>query len=120
MFYGFYLPAGDNILVRLGFSVYYRRPLKVSYVFKDSDDLSYGLRNMQEELVKFYNLGTSEFVGGLKLSSTPTSLVITQDEADAILSISITIPSNATFQFLSAKGVDTTVDTDGDGIPDSI
>jgi len=118
--FGFYLPARDKALVRLGVSVYEPRPFKTSYVFEDSDNVAYGLRNMREGLVKYYNLGTSEYVGGTSFTNITTSMAVTQDENAIITSISVTIPSNTVFTFISAKGVNTTVDTDEDGIPDSI
>jgi len=120
MIYGFYLPAKDRVLVRIGASVYYFRPLKTSYVFRDSDNYFCGLRNMKEGLIKYYNLGPSEYVGGLTFTGNTTSLIITQDETGKINSMRIAIPSNTIFSLLAAKGVDTTADTDGDGIPDLI
>ena len=120
MIFAFYLPAGDKALVRLGSPVHYVRPLETSYVFRDSENVYYGLRNMKEGLIKFYNLGPSEYVGGLRSTEVPTSLTITQDDADKVNSIVITLPSNSTFLLLSRKGVDTTRDLDDDGIPDLI
>ena len=118
--FGFYLPAKDKALVRVGASIYYFRPLKVSYVFRDSDNPSYGLRNMEEGLIKYYNLGPSEYVGGLMFTGNTTSLVITQDEAGNVKSILIKLLSKTTFSLLAAKGVDTEVDENDDGIPDLI
>lgn len=118
--FGFYMPAGDKILVRLGISTWYIDPLKVTYVFRDSEDASYGLRNMKESLIKFYNLGPSEYVGGLAFTQFPTSLTITQDETSKIESILITLPSNTDISLLAKKGLDTTADRDADGIPDAI
>jgi len=120
MFFGFYLPAKDKVLVRLGTSVYWVRPLQVSYVFRDSYNIYYGLRNMEQGLVKLYNLGSSAYVGGLASASVPTALTITQDEADKIKSILITLPSNTVLSLLSGKGVDTTIDEDANGVPDLI
>jgi len=118
--YGVYLPAKDKVLVRIGASIYYFRPLKTSYVFRDSDNYFYGLRNMQEGLIKYYNLGPSEYVGGLTFTGGTTSLIITQDEKGNINSMLIELLSNAAFSLLAAKGVDTTVDANNDGIPDLI
>ena len=118
--FGFYLPAKDKALVRVGASIYYFRPLKVSYVFRDSDNPSYGLRNMEEGLIKYYNLGASEYVGGLMFTGNTTSLVITQDEEGNVKSILIKLLPKATFSLLAAKGVDTEVDENDDGIPDLI
>ena len=120
MIFGCYLPAKDEVLMRIGVSVYYWRPLKTSYVFRDSDNPSYGLQNMEEGLIKYYNLGPSEYVGGLTLTGNATSLVITQDETGNIESIRISIPSNTGFSLLAAKEVDTDVDADEDGVPDQI
>jgi len=118
--FGFYLPAGDKILVRLGSSVYYARPLEVSYVFRDSENTYYGLRNMQDDLIKFYDVGSSKYVGGLTSTRTPTSLVITQDEANEINSLRVTFPAATVFSLYSAKDVDTGLDIDQDGIPDFV
>lgn len=120
IFFGFYLPAKDKVLVRLGTSVYWVRPLQVSYVFRDSYNVYYGLRNMERGLVKLYNLGYSEYVGGLASTTVPTALTIIQDEADKIKSILITLPSNTVLSLLSGKGIDTTIDQDENGVPDLI
>lgn len=120
IFFGFYLPARDKVLVRLGVSVYEPRPFEVSYNFTDSDNIAYGLHNMKASFIKFYNLGSSEYVGGISLTSAPTSMLVTQDENAIITSIVVTIPSNTFFILLAAKGLDTTVDADGNGIPDAI
>jgi len=118
--YGFYMPAGDKILVMLGVSTWYVDPLMVTYVFKDSEDISYGLRSLEEGPIKFYNWGFSEYVGGLAFTQLPTSLAVTQDETNKIDSILITLPSNTTLSFLAEKGVQTSIDEDADGIPDLI
>lgn len=120
MIYGFYLPAGDKILVRLGCAVWYISSLQLSYVFRDSDDIYYGLKNMEKGLIKFYNQGASEYVGGLSSSKRPTTLTITQDETYKMNSMLIGFPAGATLSLLSAKGLDTTVDANGNGIPDVI
>jgi len=120
MFFGLYLPAGDKVLLRLGTAVYYVRPLEVSYVFVESDDIYYGLNNIEDGLIKFYNLDTSSYVGGLRSTKIPLSLIITQDEDNKANSISITLPSDTTFSLLSGKGIDMTIDRDADGIPDLI
>lgn len=119
-FFSIYLPAHDKVLVTLGIPTYYVRPLKITYEFRDSDDASYGMRNMEENLIKFYNLGSSEYVGGLSVASSPTSLAIVQDENGRINSVLISITSDPVFSFYTGSGVDTTVDTDGDGVPDNI
>jgi len=118
--FSFYMPARDKILIRLGISAWYIKPLVMSYVFRDSDDAYYGLRNMENGLIKFYNLGTGEYVGGLATEELPTSLTITQDEANKIESIVVTLPSNSTFSLLAKKNINTTVDQNADGIPDLI
>lgn len=120
LFFGIYLPAHDKVLVTLGVPTYYVRPLKITYNFEDSNDASYGMRNMEEDLIKFYNLRSSGYVGGLMVASSPTSLAIVQDENGKINSVLISIPSNTVFSFYAASGVDTTVDTDADGVPDNI
>lgn len=120
MFFGLYLPARDKVLLRLGSVIYYVRPLKVSYVFTNSDNVYYGLNNMEKGLIKFYNLGKSSYVGGLRFTKIPLSLTITQDEDNGVNFISITLPSNTTFSLLSRKQVDTTIDLNADGIPDLI
>ena len=120
MFFGLYLPAGDEALLRLGTSVYYISALKVSYVFTDSNNIYYGLRTMENSLIKFYNLGSSSYVGGLRSTRIPLSLTVTQDEDSKVDSISIRLPSDTAFSLLSGKGGDTTIDLDADGIPDFI
>ena len=119
-FFSVYLPAHDKVLVSLGVPTYYVRPLKITYEFRDSDDASYGMRNMEENLIKFYNLGALEYVGGLMIASSPTSLTIVQDETGNINSVLVSILSETVFSFYAATGVDTTVDTDADGVPDNI
>jgi len=118
---GLYLPAGDRALLKWGISVYYvLRPLKMSYVFTDSDNVIYGLRNLSENLIRFYNHGPLEYVGGLTLTEMPTFLSITENTEGKIESALITLPANTTFNFYAAKEVDTRVDENGDGIPDRI
>ena len=109
---GIYLPAGDEALVRLSFTVYYLRPLKITYVFRDLED-------MEEGLIKYYDYGTSAYVGGLTSTLKPSALAIVVDESGKIASIQTTIPSGTTFSLDFAKG-DTTVDVDADGVPDFI
>jgi hypothetical protein len=118
--FGFYIPAGDKILVRLGVSTWYVNPLVVTYVFRNSDEDVYGLRNMKEGTLKFYNLGVSEYVGGLTFTQLPTSLAITQNEKDKIERIVLTLPSNTIFSLLAKKGINTKIDQDADGVPDQI
>ncbi len=120
MIYGFYLPAKDKILVRLGVSVYYARPLETTYVFDDSANIYYGLRNMEQGLVKLYNPGSSESVVGLLLSRFPTGLSITQNEDDKITSIRVSLPAETILALLSETDVNTELDSDTDGIPDQI
>ena len=115
-----YLPSGDEALLQVGFATYYSRPLKVTYVFKDSDDIAYGLRNMREGTIKFYGYGTSAYVGGITTTTIPTSLSATEDETGKFTSVLLTISGDTSFSLLSAKGVDTTIDANGDGIPDRI
>jgi len=115
-----YLPSGDEALLQVGFATYYSRPLKVTYVFTDSDDIAYGLRNMREGTIKFYGYGTSAYVGGITTTIIPSSLSVTEEETGKIKSILLTISGDTSFSLLSAKGVDTTIDANGDGIPDRI
>lgn len=118
--YGFYLPAGDKILVRLGASIYWVRPLEVSYAFKDSEDVDYGLQNMEEYLIRFYSSGSSQYVGGFASTNRPTSLVVTQDETNKLNRVTVTIPANTAFSLLSSKEVNTLLDQNGNGVPDNI
>lgn len=118
--FGVYLPARDEALLRLGTAVYYVRPLKVSYLFEDSDNAYYGLHNMEENLMKFYNSGTSGFVGGFEVSETPKSLVVVENENAEIESILVTLPIDTSFSLTAQKEVDTTQDLDANGIPDLI
>ena len=118
--FGFHMPPSEKILVRLGVSTWYVDPLMVTYVFRDSEDIGYGLRNMEESLIKFYNWGFLEDVGGLAFTQLPTSLAVTQDETSNIDSILITIPANTDISLLAEKEINTTIDQDGNGIPDLI
>lgn len=119
--FGLYLPAGDKALVRLGVSIYYiPRPLKITYVFTDSDHISYGLFNMKSNSIKLYNFASSSFVGGWNSTQRPSSLRITGCATGKIESASITFPAETIFYIYAAKGVDTTIDENGDGIPDRI
>lgn len=120
MIYGFFLPERDKILVRVGISVYYARPLETSYVFTESSDVYYGLYNMERGLIKFYNIGSSESVVGLASTALPTALSITQNEADRFTSVIASFPANATLSLLSRTGVNTAIDLDEDGIPDLV
>lgn len=112
LFFGVYLPARDMALVRLTVVKY--ALLEITYVFRDSD-----LSKMKEDVIKLYNYGTSAYVGGLASSMRSTSLTIVEDWTGKTKSILITIPSDATFSLLFAKG-DTTIDLDKNGIPDFI
>jgi len=120
MFYNIFLPAGDRVLLRLGFAVYYVRPLQISYVFKDSDDPDFGLQNLEENLIKFYNLGDSTYVGGLSMTRNPALLTITQDEVNVVKSIQLTMQEDTVLSLLSTKAANTELDTNGNGIPDII
>jgi len=120
LIYGFYMPAGETALVKLTFSIYNSKPLKITYLFKDSNDITFGLRNMIKSSVKLYSYGGSKYVGGFNSTQIPASLAITQDETGKIKSMIVTIPPNTTFSLLSGKGLDTTIDSDGNGIPDSV
>ncbi len=118
--YGLHLPARDKALLRVGFSVYYARPLKITYVFKDSNDPNYGLRNMRQSFIRFYDYGASEYVGGLGSASFVESLAIAENEHGKIELINVAIPPDTIFALLARKDVDTRVDENGDGIPDNI
>ncbi len=117
--FGFYLPAEDEVLVRLGTSIYYSEPGRITYVFTDSDNASYGLNNMKKEFVGVYNLGDSMYVGGLALSTMPESLAITEN-AGKVESLSVTIRGNTVVTLLSGKEVNTNADADEDGVPDYV
>jgi len=114
LFFGFYLPAQDSVLVRIGASIYYVRPLKITYVFGDSD-----IDEMTENSIKYYNVGTSAYVGGLSLTASLSTLSVTEDETGKINSVSVTIQSGSTLSLLFTKG-DTIADIDADGVPDFI
>jgi len=120
LLFGVFLPEGDKVLIRLGISIYYARPLKVTYVFRDSDDASFGLRNLEKNLVAYYDYATSEFIGGFSSTNRFVSLNVTQNENGKIESLLVSIPADTTFSLLSGKGIDTTVDANGDGIPDRV
>jgi len=114
LFFGFYLPAQDSVLVKVGASIYYIRPLKITYVFRDSD-----IGKMTENSIKYYNVGASAYVGGLTLTASPSSLSVTEDETGKMNAVSVTIPSGSTFSLLFAKG-NTIIDVDADGVPDLV
>lgn len=107
MFFGFYLPAKDKILVKLGCSVYYARPLELTYRFIGSENIYYGLHNMERSLVGVFNVGPSEYMGGFALTALPTWLDITQDENGRLKSIRVAYPSLSLVSLLSGKDVDT-------------
>lgn len=118
--FGFYLPAKDKIAIRLGCAVWFITSLEMGYAFTDSDDINYGLLNMNRDLVMFYNIGDSQFVGGLEATQKPSSLVVVEDETGKMKSILITLPPNTQLSLLGRREVDTIADLNADGIPDSI
>lgn len=120
LLFGLFLPARNKVLLRLAFSVYYLHPLEVTYVFTDSDNPHYGLRNMNDDLIALYNYGSGVYAGGITSTMQPSSLAITQDETGNIESLSISFPPDAIFSLLSAKGADTTTDLNGNGVPDFV
>ncbi len=120
IFFGFFLPANDKVLVRLGAPVWYVGSLQTSYLFTDSDDISYGLRNMNETAIELYNIGPSEYIGGLEFSQMPTSLEVVEDEDGKMRSLLITLPPGVPLRLVGQNDVDTTIDLDQDGVPDSI
>ncbi len=120
MLYGLYLPAGDQVLLKIGFSVYYSRPLRITYVFTESDNPSYGLFNMRSSLIRLYNLASDSQVGGWGSTRIPSSLGITEDETGKIGFASITFPEETVFYLYAERGIDTTIDANEDGIPDRI
>ena len=101
MIYGFYLPAGDKILVRLGCAAWYISSLQLSYVFIDSNDIYYGLKNMENALIELYNVGTPTYIGGVWSSKIPTTLAVTQDESYKINFLLVDFPANTTISLLS-------------------
>jgi len=119
LLFGLYLPARDSALLRVGYSTYYTSPLRITYVFDDSHNVSYGLFNMRESLIKFYNYGSSEYVGGFASAIRPTAVSITEDSGQ-IKHLLISIPPNTDFSLSSSGRVDTSTDNNGDGIPDYI
>lgn len=118
--FGLYLPPEDTALLKIGFATYYSRPLKITYVFKDSDDIDYGLRNMNQASIKYYQFSSSAYVGGFSATTMPTSLQITQDENNKIHTIALTFQGDSTISLLAARNVNTLIDINGDGIPDNI
>lgn len=117
--FGVYLPPEDEILVRIGTSLYYKEPRRITYWFTDSFDESYGLRNLQKGLVALYNVGSSEYVGGLSFSQNPSWLAVTEN-AGVMEEISVTISGDTVISLLSGKDVNTAIDVDGDGVPDYV
>ncbi len=116
---GVYLPAGDEILWRIGTSLYYVEPQKITYWFTDSSDENYGLRNLQKGLVASYNVGSSEYIGGLRFSTDPLWLAV-KENAGAIEEITIAISAESTILLLSGREIDTLADQNGNGVPDSV
>ncbi len=120
LLFGLFLPAEDKALLKLGVSVYYMRPLEISYVFTDSESIHYGLRNMEEGLMKFYRYGWSAYVGGLVLTDIVNGLTITENEAGRIEEILVAVPKDSTFDFFAMREVATAIDDDGNGVPDDV
>ncbi len=118
--FGLYLPPEDSALLQVGFATYYSRPLKTTYIFKDSDDVVYGLANLDQARVRYYQYGATAYVGGFSAATIPTSLQITQEETGKVQAITLTLQGILTTSLFAAKSVDTTVDNNGDGIPDNI
>jgi len=114
LLFGLYLPAKDTALIRFAVAIYYLRPLKITYIFGDSD-----IKSVEEALFKLYNYGPSVYIGGLELSAKPTSLDIVEDEAGTINALKFSIPADATFSLLFSKG-DTTLDVNANNIPDIV
>jgi len=112
---GVYMPSEEKALLKLSVSVYYARPLEISYVFSDSD-----LDMIETNSIKLYNYGTSSYVGGLQLNMRPTSLAVVEDEEGHMKSVSFSIPSDAVLSLFFTRNVDATIDTDENGIPDLI
>lgn len=115
--FGVYLPAKNVALLRLGASRYNLPSQKITYVFSDSDNPHYGLRNMEEGLIIFYKDDLIDYAGGLESTQKPTSLAIIEDEGK-IESLIVTIPSNSSIYLLSAYGINIRIDEDDNGIPD--
>jgi len=74
---------------------------------------------MEEGLIKYYDYGTSAYVGGLTSTLKPSALTIVVDETGKIASIQTTLPTGTTFSLHFSKR-NTVVDEDGDEIPDSL
>jgi len=117
MIFGIYLPAEDEVLVKIGASLYYVEPRRITYWFTDSLDENYGLHNLQSGLLALYNPGAIAYVGGFVFSKDPVWLAVTEN-AGGMEKVSVTISGDAVISLLSGKEVDTTTDDDGDGVPD--
>ena len=119
MIFGIYLPAEDEVLLRIGASLYYVEPRRITYWFTDSFDESYGVHNLQKGLVALYNVGRSEYVGGLSFSQNPSWLAVTEN-AGVMEKVSVTISGGTVISLLSGKDVNTATDDDGDGVPNYV
>jgi hypothetical protein len=119
MIFGIYLPAEDEVLVKIGASLYYVEPRRITYWFTDSLDENYGLHNLQSGLLALYNPGAIAYVGGFVFSKDPVWLAVTEN-AGGMEKVSVTISGDAVISLLSGKEVDTTTDDDGDGVPDYV
>ncbi len=117
--FGVYLPAQDEVLVKIGTSLYYVEPRRITYWFTDSFDENYGLQNLQRGLLALYNIGGNSYVGGLRFSKYPVRLAVTEN-AGVMEKVSVTIPGDTTILLFSGKDVDTTIDDDGDGVPNYV
>ncbi|NIO36401.1 hypothetical protein GTO27_01715, partial [Candidatus Bathyarchaeota archaeon] len=70
--------------------------------------------------IELYNIGPSEYIGGLEFSQMPTSLEVVEDEDGKMRSLLITLPPGVPLRLVGQNDVDTTIDLDQDGVPDSI
>ena len=89
---------GDQALVRLGVGTY-NSPLEATYIFTDSEDFSYGLRNMNDPFLTFYTGLTA--AGGISFTKRLKSLSITATKEDKTDHITFDIPCDTTFSLLA-------------------
>lgn len=88
---------GDQVLIRIGAGKY-DLPLDATYVFEDSGDTVYGLRNMNNVFLTFPSGTTSQ--GGITFDTRLTSLNITATSEDKVEHMTFDLSSNAEFSMM--------------------
>lgn len=90
---------GDQVLIRIGIGENRDIPFETTYVFKDSDDASYGLRKMDDVFLTF-TTGT-ENIGGIVFTKKLGSIFVTATREDKIEHVIFNVPCNTSFSLLA-------------------